>query len=333
MARFAKVVMGLLIVMALYFLGRGLLNVSRAFASAHWPTTIGVVVSSQASTSETQQGRARTTFYSANILIRYPARGKVYTTDLIHFGQTFGSADPSQAAMQLLRYPVGAPVSVSYDPERPALGVVHPGIHADAFWLVGAGLAFLLPAVMCLVVLPGMFAPGTGGHGGAFAVSAAIFGAIFCALGILGLSIGLQRLWDGRASRTWPTTPGEVVSATLTENRVEIGAVSERPQDSESTYSVGFVYRYEVKGAVHYNNLRRFGGYAGSDEEWAAQTARRYPVGAAVMVAYNPVDPDLAVVETGTDDEALALPGFGAGGILFGLMVLIFIVPMVRSAF
>ena len=328
MMRFAQAVMTLLVLLALYLLGRGLLNVRRAYASAHWPTTVGVVVSAESSTSQTQDQGRRTTFYAANILIRYPAQGKVYTTDLIHFGQTFGSADPSEAAMQLLRYPVGSPVSVSYDPTAPAMGVVKPGIHADAFWLVGAGLAFLLPAIMCLVVLPGLFAQGVGGHGSPFAIATGVFGAIFCALGILALSVGLQRLWNGHASETWPTAPGEVVSATLTENVVEIGTAPSEPTDS-----VGFVYRYEVNGTTHYNNLRRFGADAGPDGAEAARTAARYPVGAKVKVAYNPIDPDLASVETGFDEEALALPGFGAGGFLFGLLVLTVMAPMVRSAF
>jgi hypothetical protein len=331
--------MGLVVLFALYLMGKGTVNLRRAFASPKWPKTTGVVVGADAGTSVAQDRNTRTTFYSAKTTIRYAVDGKAYTTSWIHFGQTFGSSDPSVAALQLLRYPIGANVPVSYDPGAPQIAAVRPGIHAEAFWLVGAGLAFLLPAIMCLVVLPAMLDDTGAGHGSPFAFAAGIFGAIFCALGILGLSIGLQRLWNGHASQTWPTAQGEVVSATMSENRVHIGSEAGHPEDDPrtggavpaSTYSVGFVYRYEVNGTAHYNNQRRFGAYVGSDSMSASRTARIYPVGSKVTVAFYPTDPDVSTVETGIDNEAYALPGFGAGGILFGIAVLIWIVPLARS--
>jgi len=337
---FTTALMALVILLGLFLSGKGAVNLRRALASPQWPKTTGIVVGANAGASRVQDHNARTPFYTANTIIRYRVNEKDYATGLIHFGQTFGSADPSEAAMQLLRYPIDAHVSVSYDPGAPWIAAAQPGIHADAFWLVGAGLAFVLPALMCLAVLPGMLAGGAGGFGSAFAFATVVFGAIFCALGILGLSIGCARLWNAYASQTWPTAPGTVVSARVTENRVQIGqAAGPLEYDpatgaatTTSTYAVGFVYRYEVNGATHYNNLRRFGGYVGSDAAWAGQTARLYPVGANVTVAFHPADPDLAVVETGIAQEALALPGFGAGGLLFGVAVLIWLVPLARSA-
>lgn len=304
--------MGLVVLLAIYLMARGAINLRRAFASPRWPKTTGVVVAADAGTSVSQDRNTRTTFYSATTTIRYAVNGKDYTTNWIHFGQTFGSSDPSVAALQLLRYPVGAAVSVSYDPGAPQIAAAKPGIHADAFWLVGAGLAFLLPAVMCLVVLPGMLDDTGAGHGSPFAFATGIFGAIFCALGILGLSVGSQHLWNGKASLTWPKSQGEVIPATAGENR-------------------GFVYRYDVNGTAHYNNLVRFGGYANTDSDSAARNVRLYPAGTKLTVAFYPTDPDVAVVETGIDNQAYALPGFAAGGILFGIAVLIWMVPLARS--
>ncbi len=41
-------------------------------------------------------------------------------------------------------YPVGKTVTVRYSPKTPDLGVLEPGIYNEAFWLPGAGAAFLL---------------------------------------------------------------------------------------------------------------------------------------------------------------------------------------------
>jgi hypothetical protein len=300
-------IMGLVICFALYLTGRGVVNVWRGFASARWPRTQGIVTAANESVSVDRDRHATTTFYAANTTIRYSVQGKDYTTNLIHFGQTFGSSDPSEAAMQLLRYPVDAMVSVSYNPDDPSMGVSKPGIHADAFWLVGAGLAFLLPSIMGLAVLPGIFGRGDAefsGFGAGMGTAAGIFAAIFCISGILALSYGSQNLWNAHASQSWPTAPGTVVSATISENRVHIAAeAGNRNQATEepvgSTFIFAFVYAYDVDGATHYGNLRRFGGYAGAGEDWASRAARRYPVGSKVAVAFHPGDPDLAVVEPG----------------------------------
>src|ERR1035438_4649934 len=61
--------------------------------------------------------------YSADTVIQYGVAGKQYSTNLIHFGQTLGSGDASEAELQRLRYPVDAEVSVSYDPSQPWIGV------------------------------------------------------------------------------------------------------------------------------------------------------------------------------------------------------------------
>src|SRR5579872_6456285 len=187
---------GLIVALGLFLFWKGARNVQRAIASTAWPTTSGMVTGSQASESTTKDEKthAGSTTYSTETTIHFQVNGQDYSTDLIHFGQTLGSGDSSEAALQAVRYPAGAAVSVSYNPGDPSIAVVKPGLHADAFWLPGAGLAFLLPALMCIVMFPAMYrswtdtggiqAPsGSAGGDTGFAVVAAIFGAIFCAGG------------------------------------------------------------------------------------------------------------------------------------------------------
>ena len=148
------IAIGLVGAFGLYLLGLGLRNVGRAAASSHWPRTAAKVVR-----SETRKQRdidrktgAVSVIYSADTVIQYEVAGKQYSTNLIHFGQTLGSGDASEAELQRLRYPVDGEASVSYDPSQPWIAAARPGLHAEAFWLPGAGLAFLLPAALALFV-------------------------------------------------------------------------------------------------------------------------------------------------------------------------------------
>ena len=348
---------GLVAAFGLYLVGIGLRNVSRAVASARWPTTAGKVVRSETSEQHDVDRKTRdvSVTYSADTVIQYAAGGKAYTTNLIHIGQTLGSGDESDAELQRLRYPVDGAVSVRYDPAHPWIAVARPGLHAEAFWLPGAGLAFLLPALLALFVFVNVFKamPQQAQADDAFAksvqtaidnarrgipppdipppksqpdavmpVAAGVFGAIFLTLGILGLSSGAQRLWRASASENWPTVEGKVLFS-----KVNTEEIRDANRQRAETFSPEFVYTYQIAGVKHFNNLRRFGQIAGGGEDWAADVAAHYPVGKAVRVHYYPADPDVAVLEPGRNSEGLWLPGAGLVALLFGLATLIWLVP------
>ena len=143
---------------------------------------------------------------------------------------------------------------------------------------------------------------------------AAFAGLVACALGVLALTAGFQRIWHGSASESWPTTQGTVISDPV--------------DDSTDTAAYArFVYEYEVAGAKHYNNLRRFAQIEGGSQSEADHIATRYRKGAAVKVSYFSADPDVSVLEPGNTTAALWLPGIGVVLILFSLAVFIWMVP------
>ncbi|MEO7650719.1 MAG: DUF3592 domain-containing protein, partial [Bryobacteraceae bacterium] len=138
------------VAIGLVALGFGLRNIWRASASKEWPSVPGVVATSEInrSVSHDRKTRSSSTSYAADIHVRYNVAGTDYSTDQIRFGQTVGSGDSSEAELRRLRYPVGATVTVSYNPKDPSLAAMRPGIGSDALWLPGAGLGFLLPGIM-----------------------------------------------------------------------------------------------------------------------------------------------------------------------------------------
>ena len=357
------IAIGLVAAFGLYLVGLGLRNVSRAAASSRWPRTAGKVVRSATHEEhdvDKKTGDASVT-YSADTVIQYEVAGKQYATNLIHFGQTLGSGDASEAELQQLRYPVGGEVPVSYDPSQPWIAAARPGLHGEAFWLPGAGLAFLLPAALALfvfltvlrgapeqqrsddefkksvetaienarrgIVPPDIpFRPPKDESDVIAPVVAGLFGALFCGLGILALSNGAQRMWRGAASEHWPTVEGKVLFS-----RVNTSETRDSDQQRATTFSPQFVYTYEIGGVKHFNNRRRFGRIEGSGEDWAEDIATRYRVGKGVRVHYFPADPDVAVLEPGNNSEGLWLPGVGLVALLFGLATLIWIVPAVAK--
>jgi Protein of unknown function (DUF3592) len=306
-----------------WIFGLGARNVWRALASPAWPTSPGIVVSSETGSHVTTDRRTRTNtrMYSADIRFKYQANGRDYTTDTLHFGQTVGSGDSSDAELRHARYPVGAAVAVSYNPKDPSIAAVEPGFDSDVLWLPGAGLAFFVPGVMFIVLFFGI----TRGSG-LFGLGLGMFAGIFAAIGISLLAGGLVNLWRAHASQGWPQTAGVIVYGVIEDYNSEI-----KDTDGDTIHSTSsgahLIYRYELDGKKHYSNVRRFGQLAAASGDWASDIAARYPPGKAVRVAYSPGNYDLAVLEPGIDRETFWLPAAGAAFLLFGLAVFIWGIP------
>ena len=346
--------LGLVALLGLYLLWKGARNIQLALASTAWPRTSGIVLRSETTRDVTpaSSDAPKSVTFDTKTVIRYAVSGQNYATDVLHFGQTLGSGDKSEAALQRLRFPAGKQVPVSYNPRNPSTAVMKPGLHAEAFWLPGAGLAFLIPVAMCLVMGPTILrdspigddafansvkeaiadaergrtpqsvpipAPLDPGGDKAMATVAALLGAVVCGLGLLALTSGLQRIWHGAASQNWPTAPGEVIFA-----------ANEGGDDtSDSTSYARFVYEYEVAGAKHFNNVRRFAQVEGGDRDEADRVAERYHKGAKVTVSYFPTDPDVSVLEPGNTSASLWIPGIGLAALLFSMVVFFWIVPSI----
>jgi hypothetical protein len=308
--------------MGLGIFALGARNLRRAWASLHWPTAPATVVesSTSASASGSSDGSSGT-MYTANIQFQYEVDGHIYLTDQIYFGQTVGSGDSSDAELRRFRYPLEAHVKVWYDPSAPEIASVHPGFQAEALWLPGAGLAFLVPAVMGFVIFRASFA-GASGMG----VGLALFCLIFMTIGGVILFFSGRALWRASRSPEWPTTSGVIVYG----HRDQSQSTTETSDGnySSTSHSAHLIFRYEVKGQTHFSNTRRFGQLAGAGEDWAEGIAKLYPLGRKVKVWYNSDDPDLATLEPGASKEALWAPGVGAAFFLFGLLALVFGVPV-----
>lgn len=82
----------------------------------------------------------------------------------------------------------------------------------------------------------------------------------------------------------------------ITDNGIEITSGSKGGRN----YRARLSYAYEVNGRRYVADRYRYGGYPAS-EEYAQTLSRRYPVGAAVTVFYDPTDAANAVLKPGLE--------------------------------
>jgi hypothetical protein len=118
-------------------------------------------------------------------------------------------------------------------------------------------------------------------------------GLILVGVAVLVYAIRLRKTIAD--SRTWPTTPGRVVSVDVTQWK--------RPQGPGFLYAPVIDYEYDVEGQTYRSNVihARLSATASSlrTMQGAERYGERYSAGSAVTVAYNPADPKTAMLEPG----------------------------------
>ncbi len=154
-----------------------------------------------------------------------------------------------------------------------------------------------------------------------------ILGAVFSAVGLPMVWIGLHFLGRDRAIARWPCAPGVMISSSIEVSR------SSRSRDKQGNY-----YNYEVYTPVVRYTYRVAGQVLEGDgvaREVDSTTSRppvqacidRYSPGKEVVVLYDPGDPKTAYLEVRRSLGAVILLAFGGfwialGTLLFALALL-----------
>ena len=134
----------------------------KATASKGWPTVEGTIISSEIVTRTEQReassfssdssessivigGSAVRYVYTAAVRYRYAVRGTDYESDHIQWGGQVSTNRQGNAAAVVAAHPVGARVTVHYDPADPKSAVLYPEAKG-AIWIL-----VLLAAVFAVV--------------------------------------------------------------------------------------------------------------------------------------------------------------------------------------
>jgi len=141
-----------------------------------------------------------------------------------------------------------------------------------------------------------------------------LFGTIALVLILAGFSLGLSRgltIDHDTAYRHWPSVDGTVVNSRI------VGEMAFHPE---------ITYHYEVAGhrftGMTDMNTPGFGGKR-KRFDVAEKYLQLYPVGAAIMVHYNPENPGQSLIRVGPTLEILMQLAFGVTLFLAGLFMVV----------
>jgi len=121
-------------------------------------------------------------------------------------------------------------------------------------------------------------------------------GSVFAVIGIGFVFFGLRERKKAKATETWPTANGSILSARLDQQtRTER---NDGHTHTSTSYTPIIEYTYTVGGQTYQGN-RVFPGASMSYDHGTAQgIVNRYQPGAAVIVHYDAGNPTQAVLET-----------------------------------
>lgn len=271
-----------MVVMLIALILNGFLKVRQAKG---WSQAQGRITRSRmASRSPPTGSSIGTTENVPDVSYSFSVRGRSYQGNRVSLGNVSGPF----AVEALKRYPVGAIVTVHYDPADPDSNLLErdapKGIVKGCggvlafFGVIGAGVywAFTFGPAVLRSVAPDADVPVT------------LFAAGFGLAALVFFMAYRRRL--GRAN-AWPVVPGEIVESRVEER----GALDSGPARRVHVPIVEF--HYTVDGNSFASRQVAIGlGMSGS-RAVADRVVGRYPVGAKVEVHYDPANPSEAALE------------------------------------
>ena len=270
-----------------------LVRLQKLRRAASWPVATGRITRSTLESEKLRDGSVRN---RPALSFEFEVGGKRHQGSRVHVVDGAGSASKPDEALAL--YPVGATVSVCYNPADPSeaalernpprsMGVMYVVVGAIFLAGLGAALAFAhLERVMA--ALEAVFPPNA-------APQAVIF---FALAGLVTLWVTLGNTRDARRAKGWPTVSGTVVASRVDSYLAHTGNVKSGAR--VRFYRPLIEYAYVVERQEYHSTLVRYGGQVSSaSEEWAQAQVARYPKDATVVVHYDPRAASHAVLETG----------------------------------
>ncbi len=133
-----------------------------------------------------------------------------------------------------------------------------------------------------------------------------IFGLLFAVVGyFVAFHFGKPILDNARASTAWPSVEGVIEQSS-------VSTTHRSGKDKKTMYAAEITYRYTVEALEYHCSTVAFGGNGSSSSSQAAYAVtKRYPVGQAVPVYYEPQKPENAVLEPGVTWASYAVYGIG----------------------
>ncbi len=258
-------------------------------AAQTWQTA-----SAKITRSEIRSKKAPDTTRRGQKTINYPAvtyeyivKGRRYTGDRISLAESIPESDIEPT---LERYPVGAEVTVYYNPNNPNQSVLERDLPVDfGKGLAGIFIVFGGGAVMVVLwagQVPELLAPYLPNP------ENALFATLTAGMGAFILLVGFAQHRQALAMQTWVPAPGTVIRAETYSYTQWKDGIQHR------YYAPRVTYRYMVNGRQYEGDrLNPAAQSAWNRPGLAERKLQKYPEGASVTVYYNPKAPAESVLE------------------------------------
>jgi Protein of unknown function (DUF3592) len=281
----------------------GLLLVAAAYkslqvrAAREWPSTAGKVVVSKTETrkvevidSDRAEGHRFEERNFADIVYEYSVAGRKLRNNRVSIGEDRGNF---QIAETIAKYPVGAVVTVYYNPLHPDQAVLERDLPKGMWGCLGIGTAIVLAIVFGSAI--GLhqiteFVTTRIPQQGNAAASVA-FGAFGSAVALFALVLHRQ----ASLAMKWPVVSGTIKLSDIEQYRAAPKDGSSRAQ---TMYQRRVSYTYKYNNLTYTNTHATLASSVASSSIWLVRKSTTdYKNGASVNVWVNPENPTQATLE------------------------------------
>jgi len=265
-------------------------------AAKEWPSAAGKVVVSRAEVRETriidsdrEDGYRTEQRNFAKIIYEYSVAGQKLRNDRVSIGEDLGNF---QVAETIAKYPVGAVVTVYYNPLHPKEAVLERDLPKGLWGCLGIGTAITLAIV---------FGSAIGLHKMSEFISTRLvdpkLSPLVIAFGAFGFVIALFALAFQRQAQLaskWPVVTGTIKLSGLEQYR----AARTDGRRGQTMYQRKVSYTYIYNGNSYTNMHASLASNVASTSGWLMNKfTTAYQDGAAVKVWVNPDNPSEATLE------------------------------------
>ena len=285
--------LGLILVAAAY-------KTLQARAAREWPSTAGKVAVSNAEVrnvkvmdSDREDGHRFEERNFANIVYEYSVAGRKLRNNRVSIGEDRGNFEVAET---VARYPVGAVVTVYYNPLHPNEAVLERDLPKGMWGCLGIGTAIVLAIV---------YGSAIGLHQISEFVSQRLvdpkLSPLVVGLGAFGVVVALFALAVQRQAslaRKWPVVSGTIKLSEIEEYRA---APTGQETRGQVMYQRKVSYSY-IWNKISYTNMHAsLASNVASTSSWLVRkSTSAYQDGATVKVYVNPANPSEATLEPST---------------------------------
>lgn len=278
-------------------LGAAVYKTLQVRAARAWPSVAGKVVVSGAEVrkvkvmdSNRAEGHRFEERNFANIVYEYKVAQKKLRNNRVSIGEDLGNFEVAET---IAKYPVGAVVTVYYNPRHPNEAVLERDLPKGLWGCLGIGtaivLAILFVSAIGLHQITEFISDRIPQQGNAAAAVA--FGAFGTVIALFALVLHRQ----ASLARKWPVVTGTIKLSDIEQYRA---ARLDDRAGSRVMYQRRVSYTYNYNNLTYTNNHVTLASTVASSSSWLVRkTTTDYKDGASVQVFVNPDNPSQATLE------------------------------------